>query len=71
MKECPASFITPESAALVQEIAAAEHVKEATGAVLFGTDSGRWDARFFDAVRLIHIEDIRIQNEDFEATRSV
>ncbi len=69
MKECPVSFIEQWALELVQQIAAAQHVKDATGAVLYGPDSGKWDARYFDAVRLIQIEDIKVQNAEFEATR--
>lgn len=69
MCECPASFIRAESLELIHHINAADHIKDATGAAFFGTDSSRWDCRYFDAVRLVRIEDIKIQNAEYEATR--
>lgn len=46
---------------MVREINSAAFVKEATGAVFGGPDSSRWDARYYDAVRLIQTEETLIQ----------
>ena len=48
--ECPVSLITPESMWLVQMLGSQGRVKEACGAALFGPNSGRWPAWWFDAV---------------------
>jgi len=70
LKECPASFIRPESMALVMEIHAANQIHEATGSAFYGPDSSRWDARWFDAVRTVAVEEIRISNSEYEVTRA-
>lgn len=60
--ECPVSLITPEAENLVTEILAAENVKTAMGAVVYGMDSSKWPSRWFDAVRLAEGEERQIEN---------
>jgi hypothetical protein len=48
--ECPVSLITPRSMWLVQLLCSQSWVREAIGAALFGSRSGRWPAWWFDAV---------------------
>ena len=61
--ECPVSLITPRSQALVEEVAAMRHVHQSVGASL---DLTHLDARLFDAIRTIEIEDIRTNNARLE-----
>jgi hypothetical protein len=61
-KECPVSFITPESFQFVQLITDAQHVHKATGAVSFDSNAGNWPSRLYDAAKVIAIEELRISN---------
>lgn len=46
--------------ALVTEVFGMYRVKESTGAVLFGPDTGNWPARWYDAIRIAEIEEDRV-----------
>lgn len=59
--ECPTSSITPRSEELVSIITAAKRAREFLG-VPFGADSAEWEAWFYDAVQIIAIEEIKIDN---------
>ena len=73
-EECPVSCITAESRWLVEQEGRARQVKEASGASLFGPDSSRWPAAWFDAVgvieqcRILEVNE-RIQTEIREMDR--
>jgi hypothetical protein len=55
-RECPVALITAESLELIDQFTRARRVREATGGVLYGSDSTEWPARWFDAVDLIQAE---------------
>jgi len=67
-RECPVSLITPESFELVQILSSAEDIYRSTGAVALGPDASQWDARLYDAARLVANEEARIKNahSDFQ-----
>ena len=52
--ECPVSYITPESMLLLEMVQGSRVSHEVTGARLFGSDTARWPAKYFDAVRVVH-----------------
>lgn len=54
--ECPVARITDESMRLVRDFSRAKRVHGASGGVLYGPDSGKWPARWFDAVDVIESE---------------
>lgn len=66
-RECPVSAGTPESFELIRQISSMRHVHEHTGAAL---SADGWSGRLFDAVELIEIEGIRIENARMEAVES-
>lgn len=68
--ECPASLITPESIATLEIVNRNRHVREASGCSIFGSDVSRWPAKFVDALELIEIERIRVDNARAEAEES-
>lgn len=54
--ECPVSFITDESKALI-EIESMNHAaQKSTGATLYGADAGQWPAVWHDVVTLVQIQ---------------
>lgn len=55
---------------MVTEILNMQRVKEATGAVPFGVDSGKWPGRWYDAVRVGKIEEDRVEIAKDEARDS-
>ncbi len=63
INECPVSYITPQSFELVQIHQAGSMIKNLTGAIDFGGDSSAWDARHYDALYVIAIEDRRVEDE--------
>ncbi len=54
--ECPVSFITDESKALVEIESMNAHAQKATGATLYGPDSGQWPAVWHDIVTVIQMQ---------------
>ncbi len=52
--ECPVSLITAESLMLLRLVADHKSAKDA-GASLFGSNAGRWPARFFDALQIVQV----------------
>lgn len=64
--ECPVSFITPESRFIVDMESSNRHAKEATGAALFGPDSGRWPAIWYDSVVELEIQRVIESNVRFD-----
>lgn len=46
---------------LVTEVFSMYRVKDATGAIVFGMDTGKWPARWYDAVRLAEAEDAKVE----------
>ncbi len=63
--ECPVSIIHrhPEMEVLVTEIFGMMRTHASTGASPFGPDSNKWPVKWYDAVRLAEIENIRIDDE--------
>jgi hypothetical protein len=53
----------------VQIFATAERVRDATGAMAFGTDASKWDSWFYDAANIIRIEQIKENNARIDAER--
>lgn len=70
-KECPVSLITPESRQLVENLAQAEWIKQASGFFPGGADPDKWDARYFDFVRIWKMELARCDNARDDAERRV
>lgn len=58
LEECPVSVVSrfPEMDMLAQDVLYMHGVQETTGAVPYGTDSGKWPVRWYDAVRLAAVE---------------
>jgi hypothetical protein len=54
IRECPVSYITGESAALVEMLALAE-ISHERGGVMFGPDSARWPAWWADAQGVVAV----------------
>jgi hypothetical protein len=48
--ECPTSLISADSIRLLSDYHDNRAAHETTGASLYGLDSGRWPAYYFDAV---------------------
>lgn len=48
--ECPTSYITPESAWILELVNSNTVATRDTGAALFGPDSGKWPAWWVDAL---------------------
>lgn len=63
--ECPVSLISPESIVMISTINRSRHVKEAVGTSSLG-DISRLPARFVDAIEIVEIERIRIENAKAE-----
>lgn len=63
--ECPVSIIHrhAEMNTLLGEVTGAMSVQQTTGAMAFGMDSGKWPARWYDAVMLVNREDDRVETE--------
>lgn len=55
LSECPVSFITPESIALVDLVRSSKLAHNVAGAPLFGTDSSKWPAWWIDAVSICEV----------------
>lgn len=68
--ECPVSLITQDSIDTVQQFMRAKRVHEGSGGVLYGPDSSRWPARWFDAVELLERECKREEAACMKAIRS-
>lgn len=68
--ECPVSLVTSESQRFLANFYAGERVRKATGGVLYGPDSSKWSARWFDAVDVIQAEIQRIDSAFHKALRS-
>lgn len=64
--ECPVSLITSGSLLALELVNRNRHVHAATGGCLFGADASRWPARLVDAIELIEIEKIRVENKRAE-----
>lgn len=58
INECPVSYVTPESLALLEMVQGSRMAHKVTGACLFGSDTAKWPAVYFDAVRTIHAAEV-------------
>lgn len=54
--ECPVSFVTDESKALIEIESMNHQAQKSTGATLFGSDAGLWPAVWHDVVTLVQIQ---------------
>jgi hypothetical protein len=55
-EECPVSFITEQSKALVEIESMNQHAQKATGATLYGSNAGHWPAVWHDVVTTIQMQ---------------
>lgn len=62
IRECPVSFIVPESVELVQHYFRARSVHEAFGASLYGSDLSEWPAWAVYMTAALEEERIKYQN---------
>lgn len=60
--ECPRSTISrhPEMDVMVEQMINLRRIREATGSVPFGADSNTWPIRWYELVRLVEIEDWKL-----------
>lgn len=61
--ECPVSLVAPDSMYLLELVHGSQVTHEATGSALFGHDSARWPAIFFDAVRVVSAAKYAVESE--------
>jgi len=59
--ECPVSFITPRSRALIEMFVKASLAHQATGAALFGPDLSEWPVWAYDAAIVVQEEQNRVE----------
>lgn len=64
---CPVSVITPESLSVTRQFFNARRALKMGGA-LYGSDSSRWPARWFDAVTLLQHE---IEREEAAGQKAI
>jgi hypothetical protein len=60
--ECPTSFITSESKALIELHGRLMRGKDAVGAAMFGPDSGAWPAWWLDLISVLEVQKILESN---------
>ena len=65
--ECPVSYITAESLALIQLDNRQRTAKEATGAMMYGPDLSRWPSRIVEACNVIEAERNNAENAKYKA----
>jgi hypothetical protein len=69
IRECPVSYITGESRALVNILLQGQMAKEASGAALFGPDLSRWPAKVHDAMVILAGEESKLQDARMDAEK--
>lgn len=69
--ECPIARISEESLRWIRDFSRAKRVHGAAGGVLYGPDSARWPARWFDAVDVIEIEVQKAEAAMHDAVRNI
>jgi len=66
--ECPVTFVTSESRQLIDWEARNKHLKDATGATMYGPNVNRWPQWFADLIAAVEIQR-KLEHNAFQAAQ--